>query len=228
MQVDRRKAATMRERRRLRKVNEAFETLKRRTCANPNQRMPKVEILRNAIDYIENLEEMLQHNGVLPIGTSPLSAALGLGSLVQNDGSVNANDSRLPSVHSRTHVPVNSKTSSKQKTNRNRVAENMIAAGVSGTSELSNDMLRLRQAPDNSECDAVDSVNKTASQRCGTDFRKEEQPSNVSVAPTYSNVLSQQETKTVSFANAYQSSAWDVCSNYAVLESGKNPIKSVS
>ncbi|VUZ40392.1 unnamed protein product, partial [Hymenolepis diminuta] len=34
MQVDRRKAATMRERRRLRKVNEAFETLKRRTCSN--------------------------------------------------------------------------------------------------------------------------------------------------------------------------------------------------
>ncbi|XP_035228719.1 myogenic-determination protein-like isoform X1 [Stegodyphus dumicola] len=58
--VDRRKAATMRERRRLRKVNEAFETLKRRTSPNPNQRLPKVEILRNAIDYIENLEELLQ------------------------------------------------------------------------------------------------------------------------------------------------------------------------
>ncbi|BHF63222.1 Myoblast determination protein 1 1 [Sparganum proliferum] len=72
MQVDRRKAATMRERRRLRKVNEAFETLKRRTCSNPNQRMPKVEILRTAIDYIENLEEMLQHNGILAPGTSPL------------------------------------------------------------------------------------------------------------------------------------------------------------
>ncbi|XP_054717393.1 transcription factor SUM-1-like [Uloborus diversus] len=58
--IDRRKAATMRERRRLRKVNEAFETLKRRTSPNPNQRLPKVEILRNAIDYIENLEELLQ------------------------------------------------------------------------------------------------------------------------------------------------------------------------
>lgn len=57
--VDRRKAATLRERRRLRKVNEAFETLKRRTCSNPNQRLPKVEILRNAIEYIESLEEML-------------------------------------------------------------------------------------------------------------------------------------------------------------------------
>ncbi|CAL1262183.1 unnamed protein product, partial [Larinioides sclopetarius] len=41
-------------------VNEAFEILKRRTCPNPNQRLPKVEILRNAIDYIENLEELLQ------------------------------------------------------------------------------------------------------------------------------------------------------------------------
>lgn len=61
--VDRRKAATMRERRRLRKVNEAFETLKKRTCPNPSQRLPKVEILRHAIDYIEGLEEMLQGTG---------------------------------------------------------------------------------------------------------------------------------------------------------------------
>jgi len=59
---DRRKQATLRERRRLRKVNEAFETLKRRTCPNPNQRLPKVEILRNAIEYIENLEELLKVN----------------------------------------------------------------------------------------------------------------------------------------------------------------------
>ena len=56
-------AATLRERRRLRKVNEAFEALKRRTCPNPNQRMPKVEILRNTIDYIESLEELLNCNG---------------------------------------------------------------------------------------------------------------------------------------------------------------------
>lgn len=59
---DRRKQATMRERRRLRKVNEAFETLKKRTCPNPNQRLPKVEILRNAIEYIENLEELLRNS----------------------------------------------------------------------------------------------------------------------------------------------------------------------
>ncbi|XP_076244846.1 myogenic-determination protein nautilus [Calliopsis andreniformis] len=61
--VDRRKAATLRERRRLRKVNEAFEVLKRRTSNNPNQRLPKVEILRNAIEYIEGLEALLQADG---------------------------------------------------------------------------------------------------------------------------------------------------------------------
>uniref|UniRef100_A0A034VZ92 Myogenic-determination protein n=1 Tax=Bactrocera dorsalis TaxID=27457 RepID=A0A034VZ92_BACDO len=60
--VDRRKAATLRERRRLRKVNEAFEVLKRRTSTNPNQRLPKVEILRNAIEYIESLEDLLQES----------------------------------------------------------------------------------------------------------------------------------------------------------------------
>lgn len=62
--VDRRKAATVRERRRLRKVNEAFDTLKRRTCSNPTQRLPKVEILRNALEYIENLEDLLQSSGI--------------------------------------------------------------------------------------------------------------------------------------------------------------------
>ncbi|XP_058802436.1 myogenic factor 5 isoform X2 [Phymastichus coffea] len=62
--VDRRKAATLRERRRLRKVNEAFEVLKRRTSDNPNQRLPKVEILRNAIEYIESLETLLRGNRV--------------------------------------------------------------------------------------------------------------------------------------------------------------------
>lgn len=83
MQVDRRKAATMRERRRLRKVNEAFETLKRRTCSNPNQRMPKVEILRTAIDYIENLEEMLHRNGVL-LGPSVSSSSAAAGTLLRS------------------------------------------------------------------------------------------------------------------------------------------------
>ena len=56
---DKRRAATDRERRRLCKVNAAFEILKRRTCTNPEQRMPKVTILRNAIQYIERLQMML-------------------------------------------------------------------------------------------------------------------------------------------------------------------------
>uniref|UniRef100_A0A8C6WG23 Myogenic factor 6 n=1 Tax=Neogobius melanostomus TaxID=47308 RepID=A0A8C6WG23_9GOBI len=57
--TDRRKAATLRERRRLKKINEAFEALKRKTVANPGQRLPKVEILRSAISYIERLQEIL-------------------------------------------------------------------------------------------------------------------------------------------------------------------------
>ncbi|XP_029317907.1 myogenic factor 6 [Cottoperca gobio] len=57
---DRRKAATLRERRRLKKINEAFDVLKRKTVANPNQRLPKVEILRSAISYIERLQDLLQ------------------------------------------------------------------------------------------------------------------------------------------------------------------------
>ncbi|XP_024136595.1 myoblast determination protein 1 homolog [Oryzias melastigma] len=68
--ADRRKAATLRERRRLSKVNDAFETLKRCTSANPNQRLPKVEILRNAISYIESLQALLragQEDGFYPV-----------------------------------------------------------------------------------------------------------------------------------------------------------------
>lgn len=57
--TDRRKAATLRERRRLRKINEAFEALKKKSVANPNQRLPKVEILRSAISYIEKLQDLL-------------------------------------------------------------------------------------------------------------------------------------------------------------------------
>ncbi|XP_065166375.1 transcription factor SUM-1 [Atheta coriaria] len=68
--VDRRKAATMRERRRLRKVNEAFELLKRRTCNNPGQRLPKVEILRSAIEYIEYLVEILQGSKMAAAGNT--------------------------------------------------------------------------------------------------------------------------------------------------------------
>ncbi|KAG7242749.1 hypothetical protein INR49_020124 [Caranx melampygus] len=35
-------------------------TLKRCTASNPNQRLPKVEILRNAISYIESLQALLR------------------------------------------------------------------------------------------------------------------------------------------------------------------------
>lgn len=31
--------------------------------SNPNQRLPKVEILKNAIEYIERLETILQNDG---------------------------------------------------------------------------------------------------------------------------------------------------------------------
>ncbi|XP_039282158.1 myogenic factor 6 [Nilaparvata lugens] len=78
--VDRRKAATLRERRRLRKVNEAFEMLKRRTSSNPSQRLAKVEILRNAIDYIEALEHLLHTDSSSPsssAGTSDETNYLG-------------------------------------------------------------------------------------------------------------------------------------------------------
>ncbi|NWS44939.1 MYF6 factor, partial [Probosciger aterrimus] len=75
--TDRRKAATLRERRRLKKINEAFEALKRRTVANPNQRLPKVEILRSAISYIERLQELLhrldQQEKIQEIGGDPFS-----------------------------------------------------------------------------------------------------------------------------------------------------------
>ncbi|XP_037622343.1 myoblast determination protein 1 homolog [Sebastes umbrosus] len=70
--ADRRKAATMRERRRLSKVNDAFETLKRCTSANPNQRLPKVEILRNAISYIESLQALLRGGGGQDDGFYPV------------------------------------------------------------------------------------------------------------------------------------------------------------
>lgn len=88
--ADRRRAATLRERRRLKRVNEAFENLRRRTCfgdcgkllpetdadggdadtgsghmshvlhSTPPHRLPKVEILRRAIEYIERLETLLK------------------------------------------------------------------------------------------------------------------------------------------------------------------------
>ncbi|KAJ8381433.1 hypothetical protein SKAU_G00022110 [Synaphobranchus kaupii] len=59
--ADRRQAATVRERRRLKKVNHAFEALRRCTAAaGPAQRLAKVEILRNAIHHIQSLQELLR------------------------------------------------------------------------------------------------------------------------------------------------------------------------
>ncbi|KAL4711362.1 hypothetical protein ACJJTC_019203 [Scirpophaga incertulas] len=57
--VDRRKAATLRERRRLRKVNAAFEELRVRARAGSG-RLPKLEILRAAIQHIERLQAALR------------------------------------------------------------------------------------------------------------------------------------------------------------------------
>ncbi|XP_048488071.1 myoblast determination protein 1 homolog [Plutella xylostella] len=57
--VDRRKAATLRERRRLRKVNAAFDELRVRARAGSG-RLPKLEILRAAIQHIERLQAALR------------------------------------------------------------------------------------------------------------------------------------------------------------------------
>ena len=72
--LDRRAMATVRERKRLSKVNEAFECLRQATSTSSNHRLPKVqktikqisarivfqvEILRNAISYIQSLEKCL-------------------------------------------------------------------------------------------------------------------------------------------------------------------------
>ncbi|KAM4845767.1 myoblast determination protein 1 [Thomomys bottae] len=84
--ADRRKAATMRERRRLSKVNEAFETLKRCTSSNPNQRLPKVEILRNAIRYIEGLQALLRDQDAAPPGAAAAAAFYAPGPLPPGRG----------------------------------------------------------------------------------------------------------------------------------------------
>ncbi|XP_057285393.1 myogenic factor 6 [Pezoporus wallicus] len=87
--TDRRKAATLRERRRLKKINEAFEALKRRTVANPNQRLPKVEILRSAISYIERLQDLLhrldQQEKMQEIGGDPFSFSPKQGNVPSSD-----------------------------------------------------------------------------------------------------------------------------------------------
>ncbi|XP_078663670.1 myogenic factor 6-like [Branchiostoma floridae x Branchiostoma belcheri] len=68
--VDKRKAATMRERRRLSKVNDAFDVLKKKTSPNSTRRLTKTEILRNAIDYILELKKLLKASEEASAGTS--------------------------------------------------------------------------------------------------------------------------------------------------------------
>ena len=46
----------------LQQVNEAFEMLRQQTSTSVNQKLPKVEILRNAICYIESLEAILSQS----------------------------------------------------------------------------------------------------------------------------------------------------------------------
>nr|XP_015193831.1 PREDICTED: myogenic factor 6-like isoform X1 [Lepisosteus oculatus] len=68
-QTDRRRAATLRERKRLKRVNEAFEALKQKTVPNPKRRLSKVEILRHAIQHIMRLQSLLgaaREQGAVP------------------------------------------------------------------------------------------------------------------------------------------------------------------
>uniref|UniRef100_A0A8B9F4V9 Myogenic factor 6 n=1 Tax=Amazona collaria TaxID=241587 RepID=A0A8B9F4V9_9PSIT len=104
--TDRRKAATLRERRRLKKINEAFEALKRRTVANPNQRLPKVEILRSAISYIERLQDLLhrldQQEKMQDVGGDPFSFSPKQGNVPSSDFlSICTSDWQSVSDHSR-------------------------------------------------------------------------------------------------------------------------------
>ncbi|XP_053112518.1 myogenic factor 6 [Hemicordylus capensis] len=115
--TDRRKAATLRERRRLKKINEAFEALKRRTVANPNQRLPKVEILRSAISYIERLQDLLHRLDqqdksqelLLPAGADAFSFSPKQGNMPTSDFlSTCSADWPSGSEHSRA-LPISSK-----------------------------------------------------------------------------------------------------------------------
>ncbi|KAF7256714.1 hypothetical protein EG68_06499 [Paragonimus skrjabini miyazakii] len=239
MQVDRRKAATMRERRRLRKVNEAFETLKRRTCANPNQRMPKVEILRNAIDYIENLEEMLQHNGVLPTGISPLTSAL-LANGGNNMGTARRNETgnssdekklstRLPPLPNQAQTTASQlQTRSMEKQKNNRIKK--TAHGTDCTSaprlghiesEPLNNLAYIQRTSDSTP-DVMNSP--TVPVNCSsTDYGSEESPEG---GPRNSATYAAQNNKSTDFNTTYQNSTWELCSAYGTSESEKHGIKS--
>ncbi|XP_012942586.1 pancreas transcription factor 1 subunit alpha [Aplysia californica] len=66
-----RKAANMRERRRMKSINDAFEHLRRRVPANTNadRRLSKVDTLRLAIRYISYLSELVKSCGDLREGS---------------------------------------------------------------------------------------------------------------------------------------------------------------
>ncbi|KAF5404371.1 Transcription factor SUM-1 [Paragonimus heterotremus] len=243
MQVDRRKAATMRERRRLRKVNEAFETLKRRTCANPNQRMPKVEILRNAIDYIENLEEMLQHNGVLPTGISPLTSTLlanggnSVGTARRNDTGNSSDEKKLstrlpplPNQAQTTASQLQTRSTEKQKNNRVKKSTHgpdctsAPSLGHIGSEPLSN--LTYIQRTSDSTQDVMNSPTVPVS--CSsTDYGSEESPEGgPRNAATYAAQQIQKNNKSMDFNTTYENSPWELCSTYGTLESEKHGVKS--
>ncbi|CAH8633981.1 unnamed protein product [Dicrocoelium dendriticum] len=233
MQVDRRKAATMRERRRLRKVNEAFETLKRRTCANPNQRMPKVEILRNAIDYIENLEEMLQHNGVLPLGVSPLTSALSANSMAANKSKNRDDQTRengTVKTPSRLNDPLKSALSctggpSARSSGRNRAGKGTVpnhyttaASGLISTESCSPNRTTYVTPNLNGICEKLGPHDVAPKENAASE------PHNDSfyvrpLAPGYTAGTPQkQENKPMDINPMYQPPSWKACSSYMNVE----------
>nr|CAH8846613.1 unnamed protein product [Trichobilharzia regenti] len=237
MQVDRRKAATMRERRRLRKVNEAFETLKRRTCANPNQRMPKVEILRNAIDYIENLEDMLQQNGVIPMGMTPLTTALNAITTSQNDTN-NACNSSITTTGNNVNVYYSSASTKSKSTISNKYikegsdlpcsitnqshAPNSCALSYScsqDNSKLSN--LRCDFNSENgNKHDSTDSLTDISLGSLPTECRPDEQMNSMTSSTCSLIPTSKDSTKLIDYNGYSHMSAWNMCAPYEVLGVG--------
>uniref|UniRef100_A0A3Q0KSL8 Myogenic factor, putative n=1 Tax=Schistosoma mansoni TaxID=6183 RepID=A0A3Q0KSL8_SCHMA len=250
MQVDRRKAATMRERRRLRKVNEAFETLKKRTCANPNQRMPKVEILRNAIDYIENLEDMLQQNGVIPMGMTPLTSALNVVTTSQNDVNKSSAHNRITQCNSSVTTSVttlnnyhHSNTSIKQpKTtinNKYSKDQNETSSSVTNQPHLSNNNRCLltypcfQDSPNllNFRCDfnlengnrhdSTDSLTDLSLGSLPTECRPEDQLNSMPNS-ICSLIPTTKDSKLIDFNSNYsQTTTWNMCTPYETLDSLK-------
>ncbi|CAH8515003.1 unnamed protein product [Schistosoma mattheei] len=250
MQVDRRKAATMRERRRLRKVNEAFETLKKRTCANPNQRMPKVEILRNAIDYIENLEDMLQQNGVIPMGMTPLTSALNVVTTSQNDINKSSAINRITQCNSSATTSTSSlnnyhhsNTSIKQpKTtinNKYGKEQNETSSSVTNQPHLSNNNRCLltytcsQDSPNlsNFRCDfnlengnrhdSTDSLTDLSLGSLPTECRPEDQL-NTMHNSICSLIPTTKDSKLIDFNSNYsQTTTWNMCTPYETMDSLK-------